>query len=92
MSSAYTSCRHLGNTRVCLRNMRALLCAIAVMPSFISIAHDPWRAMGHMSALEATSEAVQSGAEGCVSASEPSIAVRRGLVLRDVWQRRSPPR
>jgi hypothetical protein len=47
--------------------------------------------MGHMSASEPTFEAGVFEAEGRVSVPNPSSAVKRGPVLRDVWQRQTPP-
>jgi hypothetical protein len=62
-------------------------------PSFISTAHDLWRepcdTCQHRSS---PLRRVRSGAEGRVSASEPSLTARQGPVLRDAWQRRTPTR
>jgi hypothetical protein len=57
MSSVHTSHRRLGNARECLGNTSVSSHAIAVKPSFISAAHGPRRAMGHVSAPESTTEA-----------------------------------
>jgi hypothetical protein len=56
MQPVRTSCRSFGNEQVCPQNTRGLLHAIVAKPFFISTAHDPWRAMGHVPALEPTSE------------------------------------
>jgi hypothetical protein len=47
-SSTYTSCRCLGNTRVCSGNMRALLHAITAKSFFILKACGPLRVTGHV--------------------------------------------
>jgi hypothetical protein len=56
-TSTRMSCRCFGNMRACLGNMQVLLHVIAAKPFFISTAHEPWRAMRHMSVPEPTSEA-----------------------------------
>jgi hypothetical protein len=87
--SARMSCRRLGNTWACLENRRASLQVIASKPPFISMARRvPWDACQHRSP---PLRQVRSGAEGRVSAPDPSLAVRRGPVLRDTRQRRTPP-
>jgi hypothetical protein len=69
MLSTHTSCRCLDNARVCLGNTRASLHDVAAMSSSISTAHGPWRAMGHVSALEPTTEVgVVRSQSTCVSA------------------------
>jgi hypothetical protein len=77
--SVHTSCRHLGNARACLGNIRGLLYTVAAKPFFISMAHDPWRAMGHMSALEPSSE-VGRGLEPMDACQHRSPPRRRGGV------------
>jgi hypothetical protein len=55
-SSARTSYRRRDNARACLGNTRGSLHAVAAKPTFISMAHGLWRAMGHVLALKPTSE------------------------------------
>jgi hypothetical protein len=75
----------------------------AAKPSFISMAHSLWRAIGHVSALEPTSKAgvsagpllsgeVGSDAEGHVVALDPSWMAGRGPEILGMWQLQSPPR
>jgi hypothetical protein len=53
---ARTSCRCLSNAWVCLKNTWALMHAVATKSFFISMTHDPRRALWHVSAPEPTSE------------------------------------
>jgi hypothetical protein len=57
MHLACTSCRCLSNAWAYLGNTRALLHAIGAKSFFISMAHDPQRAMRHVLAPEPTCEA-----------------------------------
>jgi hypothetical protein len=90
-SSARMSCRCLSNAWACLGNMRASMHAIVAKPHFISMAHGLQSVMGHVSAPEPTTKAVWFRAEGRVSALDPSLAARRGPMLRHAWQCRPPP-
>jgi hypothetical protein len=88
-SSARMSCRCLSNALACLGNTRASLHDVAAKPSFISMTHSLWRAMGHVSAPEPTSEvgAVRSRrmriSAGPLLSGEAGFDVERRMTVSD---------
>jgi hypothetical protein len=82
MSYVRTSYSRFGNARACLRNMRALLYAVAAKPFFTLKARDPLRFTGHVTASKLhlpppPNREAGFKAMGHVVALESSRAVRR---------------
>jgi hypothetical protein len=63
----------------------------AARPSFILVVHNSLEAVGHVAAPELSLGEAEPGAMGHMAMPEPTSEGRRGLKLRDMWQRQSSP-